>query len=162
MWPGFDSRSRRHMWVEFVVGSRLCSEVFSPGTLVFLPPQKPTFPNSISIWKQPSGSKSHSVDSTEIHIYFILLSFLQSFAMKSDPLLKNISRAFRQSFGCECVEFVREEPETPTPSRLISTKYSMHSLFDAAIMASSLNAQVISTLTSLSKLMASTRFPSFL
>ena len=21
MWPGFDSRSRRHMWVEFVVGS---------------------------------------------------------------------------------------------------------------------------------------------
>ena len=95
-------------------GSRLCSEGFSPGTLVFLPPQKPTFPNSISIWKQPSGSKSHSVDSTEIPIYFILLSFLQSFAMKSDPLLKNISRAFRQSFGYECVEFVRKEPETPT------------------------------------------------
>ena len=23
MWPGFDSRSRRHMWVEFVVGSLL-------------------------------------------------------------------------------------------------------------------------------------------
>ena len=37
MWPGFDSRSRRHMWVEFVVGSRLCSEGFSPGTPVFLP-----------------------------------------------------------------------------------------------------------------------------
>ena len=34
------------MWVEFVVGSRLCSEGFSPGSLVFLPPQKPTFPNS--------------------------------------------------------------------------------------------------------------------
>ena len=81
--------------------------------------------------------------------------------MKSDPLLKNISRTFRQSFGYECVEFIREELETPTPSRLISTKYSMHSLFDAAIMASSLNAQVISTLTSLSKLMASTRFPAF-
>ena len=40
MWPGFDSRSRRHMWVEFVVGSRLCSEGFSSGTPVFLPPQK--------------------------------------------------------------------------------------------------------------------------
>ena len=25
------------MWVEFVVGSRLCSEGFSPGTPVFLP-----------------------------------------------------------------------------------------------------------------------------
>ena len=28
MWPGFDSRTRRHMWVEFVVGSRLCSKRF--------------------------------------------------------------------------------------------------------------------------------------
>ena len=24
LWPGFDSRTRRHMWVEFVVGSRPC------------------------------------------------------------------------------------------------------------------------------------------
>ena len=28
MWPGFKSRRRRHMWVEFVVGSPLCSERF--------------------------------------------------------------------------------------------------------------------------------------
>ena len=35
------------MWVEFVVGSRPCSERFSPGTPVFLPPQKPTFQISI-------------------------------------------------------------------------------------------------------------------
>ena len=31
MWPGFDSRTRRHMWVEFFVGSRLCSERFFSG-----------------------------------------------------------------------------------------------------------------------------------
>ena len=31
-------RSRCHMWAEFVVGSRPCSEGFSPGSLVFLPP----------------------------------------------------------------------------------------------------------------------------
>ena len=37
-------------WVEFVVGSRPCSEGFSLGSPVFLPPQKPTFPNSNSIW----------------------------------------------------------------------------------------------------------------
>ena len=37
------------MWVEFVVGSRPCSEGFSPGSPVFLPPQKPTLPNSNSI-----------------------------------------------------------------------------------------------------------------
>ena len=29
MWPGFDSQTRRHMWVEFVVGSLLCFERFS-------------------------------------------------------------------------------------------------------------------------------------
>ena len=28
MWPGFDSRTRRYMWVEFAVGSRPCSEWF--------------------------------------------------------------------------------------------------------------------------------------
>ena len=40
MWPGFNSRSRRHMWVKFVVGFRPCSDDFSTGTPVFLPPQK--------------------------------------------------------------------------------------------------------------------------
>ena len=28
MWPGFDSQTQRHMWVEFVVGSGPCSERF--------------------------------------------------------------------------------------------------------------------------------------
>ena len=31
MWPGFDSRTRRHIWVEFVIGSRLYSEKFFSG-----------------------------------------------------------------------------------------------------------------------------------
>ena len=31
MWPGFDSWTRHHMWVEFVVGSRPCSERFLSG-----------------------------------------------------------------------------------------------------------------------------------
>ena len=33
MWPGINSQIRRQMWVEFV-GSRLCTERFSPGTPV--------------------------------------------------------------------------------------------------------------------------------
>ncbi len=37
------------MWVEFVVGSRPCSEGFSPGYPVFLPPQQSTLLNSNSI-----------------------------------------------------------------------------------------------------------------
>ena len=41
MFPWFDSRT----WVEFVVGSRPCSEGSYPGFPVFLPPQKSTFLN---------------------------------------------------------------------------------------------------------------------
>ena len=51
MWPGFDSRCGRHMWVEFVVGSRPCFEGFSPGTPVFSSPQKSSFPNYNSTCK---------------------------------------------------------------------------------------------------------------
>ena len=40
MWLEIDSRTRRHMWVEFVVGSLLCSRGFPPGTPVFPSPQK--------------------------------------------------------------------------------------------------------------------------
>ena len=36
MWPGFDSQTLRHMWVEFVVGSLLCSERFFSGYSGFL------------------------------------------------------------------------------------------------------------------------------
>ena len=42
MWPGFDSRTRRHMWVEFVVGSLLCSERFFSGYSGFLLSSKTT------------------------------------------------------------------------------------------------------------------------
>jgi len=49
MCPRFDSRNQRPMWAEFVVGSRPSSEGFSPGSPVFLPPQKSTYLNSNSI-----------------------------------------------------------------------------------------------------------------
>ena len=50
MWPAFKSWRRRHMWVEFVVGSLPCSERFFSGYSGFPSPQKPTLPNSNSIW----------------------------------------------------------------------------------------------------------------
>ena len=37
---GFDSRSRRQMWVEVVVGSLLAPRGFSPSTPVFPSPQQ--------------------------------------------------------------------------------------------------------------------------
>ena len=48
--PRFKSRRRCHMWVEFVVGSLPCSERFFSGYSGFPSPQKPTLPNSNSIW----------------------------------------------------------------------------------------------------------------
>ena len=50
MWPGFDSRTWRQLWVEFVVGSCPCSERFFSGHSGFPFPQKPTFPKSNLIW----------------------------------------------------------------------------------------------------------------
>ena len=57
-WAGFESWRRRHMWVEFVVGSLPFSERFSPGTPVFPSPWKPTLPNSKSIWNTRSRFNS--------------------------------------------------------------------------------------------------------
>ena len=52
MWPGFKSRCRRHMWLEFVVGSLLCSERFFSCTPVFPSHRKPGFSNSNSTRNQ--------------------------------------------------------------------------------------------------------------
>ena len=51
-WPGFESwRRRRHMWAEFVVVPR--------GFFQVLPsPQKPTLPNTNSIWNARTGAPS--------------------------------------------------------------------------------------------------------
>ena len=50
MWPGFNSRLWRHMWVEFVIDCLPCSERFSLGTPVVPSSQKPTLSNSNLIW----------------------------------------------------------------------------------------------------------------
>ena len=50
MWPGFESWRRRHMWVELLWVLSFSPGGFSPGTPVFPSTQKPTPPNSKSIW----------------------------------------------------------------------------------------------------------------
>ncbi len=56
--------SRYHMWVEFVVGTRLAQRVFLrvSGSPVFLPPEKPTFPNSNSTWIEDPHEKPATAD----------------------------------------------------------------------------------------------------
>ena len=81
MCPGFNSRTRRHMWVEFVVGSRPSSEGFSPGSPVFLPPQKSTFLNSNSIGNSRATGLSvedcyvlPSLNKVNLFIYLFIMS----------------------------------------------------------------------------------------
>ena len=57
MWPGFNSQTRRHMWVEFVAGSLFCHRGFSPGTPVFPLLKIPTFPNPIRTWNAWTNSE---------------------------------------------------------------------------------------------------------
>ena len=51
MWPGFNSRRRRYLCgLSLLLVLSLAPRGFSPGTPVFPSPQKPTLPNSNSIW----------------------------------------------------------------------------------------------------------------
>ena len=63
VWPGFNSRTRHHMWVELVVSSRPCSEGFFLRVFrFFLPPQKLTFLNSNSTWNSRATGLSVTHD----------------------------------------------------------------------------------------------------
>ena len=74
MWPGFKSRRRRHMWVEFVVGSLLCSERFFSGYSGF------PFSSKTSIFKfqfdQESGRRRTTLWIRYLQILFIYLDLL--------------------------------------------------------------------------------------
>ena len=53
MWPGFQSRRRRHMWVlSLLLVLSVAPRDFSPSTPVFSSPQKPAFSNSNSTRNQ--------------------------------------------------------------------------------------------------------------
>ena len=73
MWPGFKSRRRRYMWVEFVDGSLLCSERFFSGYSGFPSPQKPTFPNFNSTQNQVDKEPlCGCATSTSLFIYLFI------------------------------------------------------------------------------------------
>ena len=64
------------MWVEFVVGSLLCSERFSPGTPVFPSPYKPTFLNSNSTWNQVDEEPLCGCATSKSLFIFIIYLFI--------------------------------------------------------------------------------------
>ena len=63
------------MWVEFFVASCPYSKGFSPSSLVFFPPQKPTFPNSNLTWKQ-SMKKQFCGSHSNSHLYLFYLNYV--------------------------------------------------------------------------------------
>ena len=84
MWPGFNSRRRRHMWVEFVVGSLLCSERFFSGYSGFpLSPKTSISKNQhfqIPIRLGIRSTKNHFVDVLPPNYYlFIIYLFIYLF-----------------------------------------------------------------------------------
>ena len=83
MWPAFDSRTRRHMWVEFVVGSRPCSERFFPGYSGFPLSSKTNiskfqFDLDTVEEEPPSGSTANSYLFIYLSIYFLFILFTYS------------------------------------------------------------------------------------
>ena len=72
MWPGFESWRRRHMWVEFIIGSLLCSERFLFGYSGFplslkTMHWKPTLLNSNST----TNARTHLKDFLKPPKYFV-------------------------------------------------------------------------------------------
>jgi len=76
MWPGFESRRQRHMWVEFVVGSLPFSERFFCGYSGFPLSSKTNI--SKFQFDQQSGRRSpnHYVDVLPANRYFFILFYL--------------------------------------------------------------------------------------
>ena len=77
MWPGFKSRRRRHTWVEFVVGSLLCSERYFSGYSGFPLSSKP----SVQVPIRPGirYTKNHFVDVLSPNHYLFLYFFIYLF-----------------------------------------------------------------------------------
>ena len=53
-----------------------CSEGFSPGYPVFLPSQKPTFPNSNSSWERVDEEPLRRYSTANSHLFHLFISFI--------------------------------------------------------------------------------------
>ena len=72
MWPGFESWCWRHIWVEFVVGSLLCSERFFSGYSGFPLSSQPTLPDSNSTRNQLGEEPLSRCATSKIVIYLFI------------------------------------------------------------------------------------------
>ena len=116
MWPGFDSQTRRHMWVEFV-GSLLCSERFflnyssfplSSKTYIWLesPIKVVSFAAVIRVIMQCSSplTAAHS-SSASLSLNWPIRSRL-FFSWKTGPLAANVTRNMIGAAAYSCMHVV--------------------------------------------------------
>ena len=81
VWPRFDSRTWRHMWVEFVVGSRPCSERFFSGYSGFPLSSKTNIPKfqlskAHFNWSLPLLCVPHHYKVPSLIYFFIIAIFV--------------------------------------------------------------------------------------
>ena len=99
MWPRFKSRHRRHMWVEFVVGSLLCSERFFSGYSGF-PLSSKTNISKFQFDQQP-GRRRTTLWICYLQIFIIIISSSSSiisaqFRSISKAHLNNLLKKMRE------------------------------------------------------------------
>ena len=94
MWSGFKSRRRRHMWVEFVVGSLPCSERFFSGYSGFPLSSKTNI--SKFQFDQESGKRRTTMWMCylQIVIYLFILFIFRNWQL---AILKNINNVVRNT-----------------------------------------------------------------
>ena len=83
MWFGFHSRTRHHMWVEFVVGSRPCSERFFSGYSGFFLSSKTKISkfqfDLESVFNKYSALNALTLKFIYLFIYLFIYSFIYLF-----------------------------------------------------------------------------------
>ena len=99
MWPRFKSRHRRHMWVEFVVGSLPCSERFFSGYSGF-PLSSKTNISKFQFDQQP-GRRRTTLWICYLQIFIIIISSSSSiisaqFRSISKAHLNNLLKKMRE------------------------------------------------------------------
>ena len=95
MRPRFKSRHRRHMWVEFVVGSLPCSERFFSGYSGFPLSSKTNI--SKFQFDQESGRRRTTLWMCYLQIFIIIISVISAqFLSISSPRLNNLLKKMRE------------------------------------------------------------------
>ena len=130
-WAGFDSRTRRHMWVEFVV---LAVRGFSP---VFPSPQNPTFPNPNLIWNSRATGLSVIAVSPSLNKAYLFIYLFIYFKKKRQ--VSYISSAMFFASVCSMICENRKERFDLLAVAIRSAYRLTHNMMEANLFGSNIS-----------------------